>query len=284
VNRSDYSWEATEGALSILLEVVSCLGRYRDGIAVVGGFVPHLHLEDHVPRQCHIGTLDVDLALDPGRISRTGYATIVEILEGRGFEQRASRLGEPIPHSFSKDYRSPAGNAFPVTVDFLAPWIDPPRKRQRHQRVQDLLARGNWGCNLVFDHCVLKRIEGFLPNGARHSREVLVADVAPFLVMKAGALKDRRKDKDAYDIYMMLRYHPYGGDGIAARLAEMCEHPLVREALEILGDWFASPGTLGPVAVADFLEEREEPAREIQLRDACERVRSLLEHVRKGGR
>jgi len=48
------------------------------------------------------------------------------------------------------------------------------------------------------------RLEGTLPDGAVDEVQVRVASVVPFLVMKAMALADRRKAKDAYDYSLLV--------------------------------------------------------------------------------
>jgi hypothetical protein len=53
-------------------------------------------------------------------------------------------------------------------------------------------------------------VKGKLPDGALDEVQVQVASVVPFLVMKGMALEDRRKAKDAYDIYFVLHNYPGG--------------------------------------------------------------------------
>lgn len=46
---------------SVLIEVLTILGKDLDKLAVIGGWVPELTF----PHQGHVGSLDVDLALEP---------------------------------------------------------------------------------------------------------------------------------------------------------------------------------------------------------------------------
>ena len=47
VTRRDYTAEAVEAAKRVLIELVHRLGEYRNGVVVVGGWVPYLLLANH---------------------------------------------------------------------------------------------------------------------------------------------------------------------------------------------------------------------------------------------
>lgn len=66
ISRRDYTAEAVTAARSVLVELVQLLGEFRDQIVVVGGWVPVLLFAD--AREAHVGTLDIDLALDFQRL------------------------------------------------------------------------------------------------------------------------------------------------------------------------------------------------------------------------
>jgi hypothetical protein len=79
----DYSADQVEAARSVLLELVHLLGEYRDDIVVVGGWVPKLILPPG--RIQHVGSIDVDLALNHRNLREPGYATIQALLSRRGY-------------------------------------------------------------------------------------------------------------------------------------------------------------------------------------------------------
>ena len=58
------------------------LGEYRDDIAVVGGWVPSLLFENAEER--HIGSIDVDIALNHRTIDDAVYKTIHDLLSRLG--------------------------------------------------------------------------------------------------------------------------------------------------------------------------------------------------------
>lgn len=110
---------------------------------------------------------------------------------------------------------------------------------------------------------------------------VRVAGPVPFLVMKANALAGRDKPKDAYDIWLLLRYHRAGLEGLTRAVAMHANHGLVNEALGILCEAFADFNHKGPRAVADFRELQpgtDEYDRVCQ--DAFQRVRFVLDNLR----
>jgi len=122
-------------------------------------------------------------------------------------------------------------------------------------------------------------LEGDLPDGGRDTVKIQVASMGAFLCMKGHALDGRLKEKDAWDIYYCVQEYPGGRDALVRRLQPMIDNRLVREALEKIGQHFASPEHRGPRHVADFEEATEPEARAAIQRDAYERVNYVLEQL-----
>src|SRR5260370_29171734 len=81
----DYSADQVAAARSVLLELVHLLGEYRDDIVVVGGWVPQLILP-----QCttlHVGSIDVDLALNLLHLTGAGFSRLQALLSRHRYEQ-----------------------------------------------------------------------------------------------------------------------------------------------------------------------------------------------------
>lgn len=78
VTKDDYPKLAVKAAESVLLELVHILGEYLDSIVVIGGMVPRYLIKE--PEEPHIGTTDVDLALDHRRFDEPGYETLHKLL------------------------------------------------------------------------------------------------------------------------------------------------------------------------------------------------------------
>jgi hypothetical protein len=264
----DYSEDQIAAAKSVLLELVRLLAEYRDDIVVVGGWVPELILPAHPNR--HVGTIDVDLALNHASLQEAGYETIRRLLLRRGYEPH-----EQQPFIFFRTSYI-AGKAIRVEVDFLAGEYGGTGKSHRTQKIQDTRARKARGCDLAFEMHSEVRVEGTLPEGGRDSATVLVASIVPFLVMKGMALHERLKEKDAWDIYFATTNYPGGIDALVAETRPHLNESLVREGLEKIGEKFASPEHVGPAFVADFDDVHDPDQRARLMRDAYERINYFL--------
>jgi len=81
-----YDDRTIKAVKSVLLEIGQILGSYRDKFVVVGGAVPWLLLDN--PEMRHIGSLDVDLSLDPVALGDGEYAQLVDELRKHGYQRR----------------------------------------------------------------------------------------------------------------------------------------------------------------------------------------------------
>lgn len=267
VSRRNYSAEIVEAARSVQLEVMRILGEYRDAIVIVGGWVPELLMPN--AEEKHIGSSDVDLALNHRRISESGYKTILEHLISHGYER-----GEQ-PFTFERTAVI-GGQEILVEVHFLAGEYAGTGKRHRTQRVLDMQPRKARGVDLAFNMPRKITIRGSLPEGGDDVVEIQVASIPSFLVMKGMALKDRMKEKDAWDIYYCVRYYPAGGEALIEELRPMLGNNLVQEALRNIAEKFSAPSAIGPIHVVNFEEIEDVPERELIQRDVYERINHLL--------
>ena len=265
--RSDYSADAVAAAHSVLLELARLLGEYQDAVVIVGGWVPELLISQSLHQ--HVGSLDVDIALDHRKLMEVGYKTILQLLLARGYQPseqpfvffRTIQLGE---------------QTFEVEVDFLAGEYSGTARGHRTQKVQDMRPRKARGCDLAVSLATEVTLSGTLPGGGKDTTTVRVASIVPFLVMKAMALAGRLMEKDAWDIYYCIRYYPGGLDRLVDEFRPHLKHGLVQEALAKIGEKFASPQHVGPTHVADFEDLSNPEERELLQRDAFELVHALL--------
>lgn len=269
VTARDYTAEAVSAARAVLIELTHLLGRYRGDIVLVGGWVPPLLLGE---KSNHVGSMDVDLALDHKKLERGGYASIGRLLTGAGYVQDAEQ-----PFTYRKEVLA-ASCKLQVQVDLLAGEYEGTGRSRRTQRFQDVRPRKARGCDLAFTAPVEVKVEGRLPSGALDSVSVRVTALGPFIVMKGIALRERLKAKDAYDIYFVLRHAPF--DHVVDSIRQLGDHGLLREALDALSEKFASPKHAGPQQVAELFEEHDLEVRDIRTRDAYERVRRRRQAVR----
>ena len=270
VKQSDYGEAEVQACLSVLLEVMTVLGEFRENVVIVGGSAPSLLIPS--AKEKHPGTLDIDLALDFKYISDDTYKTIVETLRARGYYQKEGER----PFIFHRDTEDKSGSKITVEIDLLAGEYGGTGKGHRHQKIQDAQARKARGCELVFDSAVRVNLAGTLPSGARNEVIVKVSSIGPFLVMKGMALWERMKEKDAYDIYYCCRNYPGGLTALVRAIRPLVRNKLAREGLGKIKTKFAIVDGIGPTWVTDFLEiaDREERAR-VQ-REAFELVNVLM--------
>lgn len=266
-SRKDYNELAVRAAHSVLLELVRMLGEYRNDIAVVGGWVPTLLFED--AEEKHIGSIDVDIALNHLTIDDAVYRTIHDLLISRGYKEGKQ------PFIFFRTVNID-GTDVEVEVDLLAGEYEGTGKSHRTQFIQDLKVRKARGCELAFEQQDEKVVKGELPGGGKDSASVKVAAIAPFIVMKGMALHDRIKEKDAWDIYYCVKHYPGGNEKLADDFQQHLGNKLVLEGLNKIAEKFVSVEHYGPTSVANFDEITDPEERAFRQRDAFERIHDLL--------
>ena len=123
VSKTDYSGEAVEAARSVMIELVHMLGEYREHMVLVGGWVPQLLLPQS--DEPHVGSLDVDIALNHRTLTEDGYRTVREALIERDYREG------PQPFIF---YRKVKHGDFEleIEVDFLAGEYEGTGRSRRH--------------------------------------------------------------------------------------------------------------------------------------------------------
>lgn len=248
---------------SVLVEVLTVLGKYRDCIAVVGGWVPELSM----PEQGHMGSLDVDLALDAAQFPPYVYETIRNDLLAAGYTPT------DIPNRFEREV---PGNPTPVRVDLLCGEYTSESQGSTHEIIQGMPVWKARGLDLAAWFHRKITVSGTLPDGGRNEVQVTVPTIPAFLCMKGILLVDRKKEKDAYDIYFCVANFPGGLEALCSEFGPMLSNNLVQEGLRNLRAKFSTIEDIGPVWAAQVAVEAgadEEFAR----RDAFEQVDRLLD-------
>jgi hypothetical protein len=263
--RADYTIEAVDAARSVIIELVHILGEYRDHMVLVGGWIPDLLLPQSQDR--HVGSIDVDLALDNRQLTESGYRTISEILSQSGYIQDKQQ-----PFVFRKEVHGQI-----VKIDFLAGEYGGTGQSHRTQKFLEMRPRKARGCDLAFEIPPAKiELKGKLPNGALDEVRLQISSVVPFLIMKGMAMEDRRKAKDAYDLYSIIQNYPGGLEEIAKAFEPYLKMPLVQEGSRKIAGKFGSVDHVGPKDVADFFDLQDEEERSLLQRDVYEKVSFLL--------
>jgi len=268
VTKVDYPKLAVRAAESVLLELTRILGEYRDNIVVIGGMVPKYLIQE--AEEDHVGTVDIDLALDHRRFDEPGYRTLCEILDRNHYCCNGDQ-----PFRYQRTIVI-EGKEIIVQIDLLSGEYGGTGKSHRTQKVQDIRARKARGADMAFEDPVCVEISGELPGGAKDKAIIQIAGIVPFIVMKAMAMSDRLKQKDPYDIHYCLQYFPGGINKIVDAMRVLKGNKLVEEAVGILADKFNSPNHVGPSHIAEFMEFTDLDEVNRVKRDAYERVQYLL--------
>jgi hypothetical protein len=269
---ADYEDRGARAAHAVLVELGQVLGAHRDAIVVVGGFVPSLLLKD----RGHIGTLDVDLALDPEKLADHGYAVLVEKLSAAGYERGVDGL-KAFQLRRIVELRD-GGTPVAVIVDLLMP-KGARTKKNRPPLVQGLRVQEADGGDIALRSNLSLLISGTMPDGRRNDVEMLVASIPALLVMKGYALVQRDKKKDAYDIYFCVRNYEEGLDALADVCRPLLHDPVGREGFGNIAAKFESDDSFGPATVRMFLEGSEAldgMTPEQLQQDAFRRVQAFL--------
>jgi hypothetical protein len=268
------------------------LGPWKHGVYVVGGLVPRYLIPQAIEPSAppaYVGTTDVDLVLDLDVLADVeAYRRLEQNLQALGFQRGTNDDGRA--QHFS--WRKPIGDGITVVVDLLCDAdaaeggavIALPGERR-------LSALKIPGAHLVVrDHVEVELTALLIDERGIATETVRVANIVPFVVLKALAYEDRFEEKDAHDlIYCLMHY----GDGpadvgirFAERLTGWSDEPLLEMALGILRRRFASEGTTpgnrkdGPTSYARFLTDPGRRDRDARHRlDAASVVEAFLRAV-----
>jgi hypothetical protein len=279
-----YSRSITESSKSVLIEVLRILGSYKDYLVLTGGWAPYFILEKFGEGGQHCGSIDIDLVLNPRLIDLKVYETIVSSIEKRGYKPYVTDDGEVLPYRFYRSVKSPFdGVEYKIEVDFISePDVVKRLSPEKFLAVQkDLQAVVIRGSGVVFSHNFEHKIEGVLPSGAETKVSARVSDVVGSLATKGLALKGRYKEKDAYDIYFVLRHYRGGPKKVAEEMRGFVDESVVAEALEEIRDKFRNVRSEGPFQVAYFLAPEDERLRDRIQGEAYAVSRTFFDSLEK---
>ena len=247
-----YDQATTLQARATCLYVATKLGDLMDDMVVIGGLVPSLLIPQRGrgdSPDAHVGTMDVDLALNVELLSSGLYETAVDRLRGAGFTLDANDRGNPTRQRWRPDSAHPG-----VGIDFLIQPTRPGDQGGRLRNLQpDFAAVIVPGLHLAFRDSVSVELLGTTILGETASRRIRVCGPGAFVVLKALAFRNRGAEKDAYDLYYVLRYYGSGVADVAEPLGGLADDGDVKAALAILREDFLDLDRVGPRRAAGFL-------------------------------
>ena len=89
--------------------------------------------------------------------------------------------------------------------------------------------------------------------GEEASREIWVCGPGAYTVLKALAFDGRGENKDAYDLFYVLRNYGAGIGDVVARLRPLLKESETRKSIDILKRDFLNQDGLGPRRVSEFM-------------------------------
>jgi hypothetical protein len=258
--RAAYTAESTDLSLRALGTVAAALGAYLGDIVVVGGMVPYLLVDQASADDRHAGTTDLDLALSISLVSSGSYKNLPGLLKEAGFNADSSLWrwrhpsGAAIDLLIKTDKTTKGGNK--------TKWLVPNELTALANEFVLLAERAPRGFSV--------RAGTDLDGGQCREVTVRVCAPAPFMALKAYALQNRKKPKDAYDLYYMMRHY---GPGLAVLAEEyaaivsrgpLAERRLAIRGLEWLRQHYEELNSPGPAELVRFMGVRGEEAEELR--------------------
>ncbi len=266
---SDYSDRQVEAARRVLVDVGQVLQSFRDAIVLVGGWVPDLLLPDAEP--AHVGSIDVDLALDAVKLGDGRYADLLKLLLDTRRYRRGDKHFQLVTDVDLADRQAPIR----VEVEFLAP-AEVKLKKNRPKRLQGFRVQQFSACSAAFVAPTEVAVSGPMVSGVSNIVRVRVASLADFIIMKCHALEGRDKPKDVYDICYCLDEYPGGIEVLADNWRSRRAEVLVEGAIRVLGEKFPTVDHYGPRQLAAFHASPGKAESDMHARRAFELVQKLL--------
>ncbi len=267
--KSDYTSRQTEAARRVLVDLGQVLGPFEDSLVLVGGSVPDLLIDG--ADEPHVGSIDIDLALDAEKLSQGQYAKLVESLLKTGRYHQADELFKLFAEVDLED----GEGVVRVDVDFLKS-PEARIKKNKPRLTKGFRPLDVVGCEAVLKNPIVLEVRGRMINGAENSVEIRVASIPDFLIMKAYALLKRDKPKDAYDICYCLDYSPGGIGVLVSDWKARSDDKHVVKSREILTEKFESVNSFGPQQVVEFYNSGDADRKAGQARRAYELVQRFL--------
>jgi len=267
-----YRSEHVDLVRATCLYVATKLGDLMADLVVIGGLAPSLLIDQKgLARGAdrHVGTLDLDVGLAVALLDQGRYRTITERLRRAEFSHDVNAEGNPTRQRWTIE-----GDGR-VTVDFLIPPTQPGDVGGALRNIEaDFAAVIAPGLHLAFRDRRRVQLSGRTIMGEDAVRDVWVCGPGAYVVLKALAFGSRGENKDAYDMFYVVRNFGSGIEDIAECLLPLLEDPAGSDAITILRRDFLDHNGLGPRRVAEFLTRGPDDA--IQA-DVVGFVRQLLD-------
>ncbi|MFM9116974.1 MAG: nucleotidyl transferase AbiEii/AbiGii toxin family protein, partial [Planctomycetota bacterium] len=235
----------------------------------VGGWTPDLLLPDaDVP---HVGSIDVDIALDAAKLNDGRYAELLHLLLDTKRYRRGEKDFQLVVEVDLKDGKKPVQ----VALEFLAP-KEVKLKKRNTKLLTDFRVLQIEAASEAFRDPVEIELEGRNVRGAGNKVHLRIVSLAHFLVMKAHAIGGRDKPKDTYDLCYCLDHYTGSMKSLAEPWKRRIDEANIAKAVRILQDKFASVDAFGPQQLVEFHGDFDVTTQEMQARRAFQLVQNFL--------
>ena len=268
-SEADYSPRQIEAAHRVLVDVGQVLASFVDCLVVVGGWIPDLLLTE--AEEPHIGSIDVDLALDAAKLNEGRYAELLKLLLDTKRYKQGAKDFQLVVEVNLKDGEKPVQ----VEVEFLAP-KEVKLKKNKPKLLPGFRVLQAEACGAAFHAPQELPLSGKTVRGGTNTVRLRVASVSDFVVMKAHAIAGRDKPKDSYDLCYCLEHFSGGMEKLAADWKKRQREKNVTKAVEILREKFASVDAFGPQQLVEFHNATDAATQAMHARRAFELVQKFL--------
>jgi hypothetical protein len=273
-SEEDYSPRQVKAARRVLVDVGQVLAAFADCLVVVGGWTPELLMID--AEEPHIGSIDVDLALDAEKLEGGRYAELLRLLLNTKRYRKGAKSFQLVVDVDLNDGETPVQ----VDVEFLAP-KEVRLKKNKPKLLDDFRALQADGCGVAFHAPVELKLPGRNVRGAKNTVQLRVVSLPDFLVMKAYAIGGRDKPKDTYDLCYCLEHFSGGMETLADDWKGRLGEKDVAKAVEILHEKFSGVNAFGPQQLVEFHGSQDAESQAMQSRRAYELVQRFLHLIKQ---
>ncbi len=260
---ADYNPQQLDLVHSVCLYISTIIGDYIDDLVIAGGLVPNLIVPQTPPpegAEAHVGTQDLDLGFSLGVFDSSRYQEITVRLRGAGFVPDVSEKQNPTLQRWKLEKLADA------TVDFLIPQTSPKDVGGSLKYLEpDFGAIITPGLELAFQDRIKLTISGKTPFGEQAKRDIWVCGPGAYIILKALSFDKRGENKDAYDLFYVVRNFGSGYEEIIQHLLPLIENEHGEKAIAILKRDFSDPGLVGCVRVSRFLFGHPDEETQIEV-------------------
>ncbi len=195
----------------------------------------------------------MDLSLDAEALGDGEYARLVESPSRQRYHQSENRPRFQIVRTVPA---CDGGADIDIIVDFLMP-RDAKIAKNAPPLVADFAVQRADGVDFTLRFYQLVAIDRDMPDGGANRVHIAVASIPALLAMTGYAIANRRKQKDAYDIYFSIRNFPGGVDALVAAAEPLLAFNTARTGYLQIAEKFRRLDDFGPTSVRQFVDRPE---------------------------